>query len=100
MGISRLSEGLRGDAAFHFGNRRTAVAVVVLVQAALPTWLNATESAVLTDGHHRLPPVWHHSGPAMALLNLLAGLGLAWLLRLRVRRDATDRRTEHRVVEG
>ncbi|MFF2185138.1 hypothetical protein [Streptomyces sp. NPDC058155] len=69
-----------GFAAFHFGNRRTAVAVVVLVQAALPTWLNATESAVLTDGHHRLPPVWHHSSPAMALLNLLAGLGLAWLL--------------------
>ncbi|MFE4490961.1 hypothetical protein ACFRKD_00715 [Streptomyces niveus] len=69
-----------GFAAFHFGTRSTALAVVVLVQTVLPTWFNATESAVLTDGHHRLPPVWHHSGPAMGLLNLLAGLGLAWLL--------------------
>ncbi|MFE1961482.1 hypothetical protein [Streptomyces sp. NPDC059479] len=66
--------------AFHFGTRRTAVGAVIVVQAALPTWLNATESAVLQDGHHRLPPVWHHSSPAMAVLNLAAGLALTWLL--------------------
>ncbi|MFE3142037.1 hypothetical protein [Streptomyces scopuliridis] len=66
--------------AFHFGTRRAALAVIVVVQAALPTWLNATENAVLTDRHHRLPPVWHHSSPAMAVLNLAAGLALAWLL--------------------
>ncbi|MFE2938824.1 hypothetical protein ACFXKG_07120 [Streptomyces sp. NPDC059255] len=66
--------------AFHFGTPRAVVAVVVLVQAVLPTWLNATETAVTRDGHHRLPPVWHHSSPAMAALNLTAGLALAWLL--------------------
>lgn len=65
--------------AFHYGTRGAVVAVVV-IQAALPTWLNATESAVLRDGHHRLPPVWHHSSPAMAVLNLTVGLALAWLL--------------------
>ncbi|MFE4173825.1 hypothetical protein ACFRR7_17515 [Streptomyces sp. NPDC056909] len=66
--------------AFHFGTRRTAVGAVVVVQAALPTWLNATENAVPQDGHDRLPPVWHHSSPAMAVLNLAVGLALTWLL--------------------
>ncbi|MFG2409526.1 hypothetical protein ACGFR8_35385 [Streptomyces brevispora] len=66
--------------AFLFGSPRAVTAVMVMVQAALPTWLNSVESVVTQDGHHQLPPVWHHNSPLMALLNIAAAMGLAWLL--------------------
>ncbi|MFG2525891.1 hypothetical protein [Streptomyces sp. NPDC048527] len=66
--------------AFLLGSPRTVLAVVIMVQAVLPTWLNGVESAVTPDGHHQLPPVWHHNSPLMALLNIAAVMALAWLL--------------------
>lgn len=66
--------------AFLLGSPRAVMAVVIMVQAALPTWLNGVESAVTPDGHHQLPPVWHHNSPLMALLNIAAALALAWFL--------------------
>lgn len=66
--------------AFLLGSPRAVAAVAVMVQAALPTWLNSVESAVTPDGHHQLSPVWHHNSPLMALLNIAAAIGLAWFL--------------------
>ncbi|MFI6893623.1 hypothetical protein ACIBM4_05875 [Streptomyces sp. NPDC050256] len=66
--------------AFLLGSPRAVMAIVIMVQAALPTWLNGVESAVAPGGHHQLPPVWHHSSPLMVLLNIAVALALAWLL--------------------
>ncbi|MEV8128685.1 hypothetical protein AB0P07_32330 [Streptomyces sp. NPDC085944] len=65
---------------FLLGSPRGVLAVVLMVQAAMPSWLNGVESAVTPDGHHRLPPAWHHNSPLMALLNIAAAMALAWFL--------------------
>ncbi|MGB8939247.1 MAG: hypothetical protein WCD21_03255 [Streptomyces sp.] len=66
--------------AFARCSARTAAIVLASAQSVLPSWLNATERYAAPDEHHRLPPTWHHSGIAMALLNLATALVLAWLL--------------------
>ena len=68
-------------AAFAVCSPRTTAVFLAAAQAALPVWLNTTESHAVWDGHYRLPPAWHHSGPAMAALNLAVALALVWLLR-------------------
>ncbi|MFF5757463.1 hypothetical protein [Streptomyces longwoodensis] len=68
-------------AAFVYCSPRVTAVLLAAAQAALPAWLNATEPQATSDGHYRLPPAWHHGGPAMAALNFVLALALAWLLR-------------------
>ncbi|CAM5704368.1 hypothetical protein SALBM135S_07614 [Streptomyces alboniger] len=52
-------------------------------QSLLPLWLGLTDTHVPTaglDGHARLPSVWHHNTVAIAVLNCLAALALAWVV--------------------
>ncbi|MET9103684.1 hypothetical protein [Streptomyces antibioticus] len=67
--------------AFTVCSARTTVVLLAVAQAILPVWLNTTEPPAVSDGHYRLPPTWHHSGPAMAALNLAVAMALTWLLR-------------------
>ena len=66
--------------AFAVSSPRTTAMLLAAAQAALPIWLNTNEPLAASDGHYRLPPTWHHSGPAMAALNLTAAIALTWLL--------------------
>ncbi|MGC5244211.1 MULTISPECIES: hypothetical protein [Streptomyces] len=67
--------------AFAVCSPRTTAVLLAAAQGALPIWLNTTEPLAASDGHYRLPPTWHHSGPAMAALNLAMALALTWLFR-------------------
>ncbi|WP_369142569.1 hypothetical protein [Streptomyces sp. R44] len=64
--------------------RRASTVAVTAAQALLPGWLQLTGAevpAARLDDHPRLPAAWHHQPPAMAALNLLAGLALILLVR-------------------
>lgn len=82
---------------------RASLLAVVAVQTFLPSWLQLTVTdipAAPADGHPRLPAGWHHDPLTMAVLNLLAGLALALLLRssasLPVRLSCASTSTAHR----
>lgn len=66
--------------AFAVCSPRTTAVLLAAAQAILPVWLNTTEPLAVSDGHYRLPTTWHHSGPAMAALNLTVAMALTWLL--------------------
>lgn len=81
VGLAACVLFLGAFAVFALCSPRMTSGVLAAAQAFLPVWLNTTESRTVWEGHFRLPPAWHHSGPTMALLNLVVALALAWLLR-------------------